>query len=231
MERLRRHFCHRVAWIVLSMSFLNYTSCASPPDDRLVTFSGFLEDYSGFRPASDESKAWTHRKTNLTLTPYTKIMVDSLVFWADPEADKDEVNAVDQWQLKLIFQKKMEEALKDRYLVVKEPGPEVIRLRSALTKVTETRPHSHLATPGPILPTANDVLLRATETLTSTRFLVGHATLEAEFLDSQSQERLIGYIETRESNKTYVNKNSHDLGPIVEILEYWTRQLGNQLTD
>ena len=50
-------------------------------------------------------------------------------------------------------------------------------------------------------------------------------------LDSLSQERLIGYIETKESDRTYVHKNSHDLGPIVEIVEYWTRQLGHQLTE
>ena len=136
------------------LGFRNYTSCASNPDDRLVTFSGFLEDYSGFRPASEESKAWTHRKANLTLAPYTKIMIDPLVFWADPEPDNDGVNAVDQWQLKLIFQEKMEQAFQDRYAIVHEAGPEVLRLRSALTKVMETRPHSHLATPGPILPTS-----------------------------------------------------------------------------
>ena len=158
-------------------------------------------------------------------------MIDPLVFWTDSESNNDGVNAVDQWQLKLIFQKKMEQALKDKFTVVQEAGPEVLRLRSALTKVMESRPHAHLATPGPILPQAGDILVQATETLTSTRFLVGHATLEAEFLDSQSQERLIGYIETKESNRTYVNKNPHDLGPIVEILEYWTKQLRHQLTE
>ncbi len=75
---------------------------------------------------------------------------------------------------------------------------------------------------------AGDLLMRSTETLFSTNILEGKATLEAELLDSQTGERLIGYVEKRESSKTY-SDNRHNLGPVVEIFDYWAKKLRQRL--
>ena len=215
MCRAGTTFSERICFLVAGFIVLCGVSCATNPEEKIMTFSGFLEDYSGFRrPAPDGSGAWTYRKPGSTLHPYTKVMIDPLVVWSGEDTKHEGVNDVDLWQLQLTFHDKMVRALKDGYTIVDKPGPQVLRLHAALTDINATRPHTHLRTPGPILPRASDLLMKATETLTSTRFLVGEASIEVEFLDSLSGERLVGYIEQRESSKTYVNKNPLYLGTV-----------------
>lgn len=204
-------------------------SCTSPPKEKVLNFSGFLGDYSGFRPSPDGSGSWTYQRPALDLTPYRTLMVDPLVVWNNPDPQKGGINPVDLWQLQLTFRDRIVKALGNGFPVVDHPGPHVLRLRAALTDVMGTRPHSNLNAPGPLLPLVNDLLVQSTETLTSTRFLIGQATLEAELLNSQTGERLIGYIENRESSGTYVSDNPHDLGPIVEIFDYWAQKLRHRL--
>ena len=229
MNREGTTFSGKVCLIVASFFVLFCVNCASNPEETIITFSGFLEDYSGFRPAPDGSGAWTYRKPGTTLHPYTKIMIDPLVIWSGQDSKNEGVNDVDLWQLQLTFRDKMMQALKDGYTIVDKPGPKVLRLHAAITNLQETRPHAHVHTPGPILPAAGDLLMLATETLTSTRFLVGDASIEAEILDSLSHERLVGYIEHRESSKTYANKNPYTLAPFAEIFSYWGKDLRQRL--
>ena len=222
-------FYGRARLIVVSFFVVFCVNCASNPEETIITFSGFLEDYSGFRPAPDGGGAWTYRKPGTNLKPYTKIMIDPLVIWSGPDSKKEGINDMDLWRLELTFRDKMVQALKVRYTIVNKPGPEVLRLHAALTNIQETRPHAHIHTPGPVLPAASDFFVLATETLTSTRFLVGDASIEAEILDSFSHERLFGYIEHRESSKTYANKNPYTLAPFAEIFSYWGEDLRQRL--
>lgn len=204
-------------------------SCTSAPKEQPLNFSGFLGNYSGFRPSSDESGSWTYEKPGLNLRPYQNVMVDPLVIWNNPDPKYGGINDVDAWQLRLTFRDRIVKALGNDYPVVDHPGPHVLRVRAALTDVAESKAHSNANSPGPLLPLAGDLLLRSTETLASTNFLVGNASLEAELLDSQSGERLVGYIEKRESSTTYVSDDRHNLGPIVEIFDYWAKKLRQRL--
>jgi len=139
------------------------------------------------------------------------------------------INDVDAWQLRLTFRDRIVKALGNDYPVVDHPGPHVLRVRAALTDVADEKAHSNANSPGPLLPLAGDLLLRSTETLVSTNILRGKASLEAELLDSQSGERLVGYIEKRESSTTYVSDDRHNLAPIVEIFDYWAKKLRQRL--
>jgi len=131
--------------------------------------------------------------------------------------------------LQLTFRDRIVKALGDEYLVVDRPGSHVLRVRAALTDVAGDKAHSNVNSPGPLLPLAGELLIRSTETLVSTNILRGKATLEAEVLDAQSGERLVGYIEKRESSTSYVSDDRHNLGPIVEIFDYWAQKLRQRL--
>ena len=53
-------------------------SCVSAPKEQPLNFSGFLQNYSGFRPSPDESGSWTYEKPGLNLSIYKYVMVDPL---------------------------------------------------------------------------------------------------------------------------------------------------------
>jgi len=204
-----------------------FQACATKPEP--VKFSGFLEHYSGFRPNSDESGAWSYRKPGLNLRGYNKIMLDQLVIWPSRNSSYEGIQPLTMWRLALGFQDQMSKALEGGYTIVTEPGPGVLRLRSALTKVQLQRPT--VSTPGPIIPLANDIVIQASEKVSGLNAVDGEATIEAELLDSQTHERLAAYIGSRGSSRTLLTQDKDSLGPILEIFQFWARKLRQRLDE
>ena len=226
----KKMICHfsQTMWVVLTFILLcGIQGCAS--ESTALTFSGFLGNYSGIRPAPDESGVWSYRKPGSNLRPYTKIMIDPLVIWPSPNSPYGGMNTATMWQLALAFHERMVYALQDGYTIVQEPGPGVLRLRAALTEVTLVRPA--LQSPGPLLPLVGDMILQSTEKISGLKSLSGQAAIEAELLDSQTHVRLVAYIENRKYEKIVITKNTHSLGPIRDIFDYWARKLRQRLDE
>lgn len=192
-----------------------------------LNFSGFLSNYTGLRPSPDESGAWSYRKPEANFKRYTKIILDPLVIWPSQNSAYGGIDALTAWKLALAFQERMSQALAGGYVIVKEPGPGVLRLRAALTEVILERPT--LASPGPLLPLANDILLQASEKISGMNALEGEAAIEAELLDVESQERLAAFVEKRMSSKILLTRDKDSLGPVLEIFDYWANKLRQRL--
>jgi hypothetical protein len=192
-----------------------------------LNFSGFLGNYTGLRPSPDESGAWSYRKPEANFKRYTKIILDPLVIWPSQNSAYGGIDALTAWKLALAFQERMSQALAGGYVIVKEPGPGVLRLRAALTEVILERPT--LASPGPLLPLANDILLQASEKISGMNALEGEAAIEAELLDAESQERLAAFVEKRMSSKILLTRDKDSLGPVLEIFDYWANKLRQRL--
>lgn len=204
-------------------------ACASLPQEQELQPSGFLNNYRGFRPAQDESGAWVSLKPDLDLKPYSKVMIDPLVIWYSPDTEYKGINTAEMWQLALAFHQRMVQALKDGYPVVNEPGPGVLRIRAAMTGVIMRRPT--MASPGPLLPLASDLVLMGSQKVTGIGTFAGQAAIEAELLDSETGERLIGYIERRQSSRVYVTESDVSFAPILELFDYWATKLRQRLDE
>jgi hypothetical protein len=194
-----------------------------------LDFSGFLGSYANLRPSPAESGAWSYRKPDVNFKEYTTIMLDPLVIWPSQHSEYGGLDALTVWKLALAFQESMSRALAGGYMIVKDPGPGVLRLRAALTEVMLERPA--LASPGPLLPLANDILIQASEKISGMNALEGEAAIEAEILDAQSQERLVAYVEKRMSSKILLTRDKDSLGPVLEIFDYWGNKLRQRLDE
>jgi hypothetical protein len=194
-----------------------------------LEFSGFLGHYTGLRPSPDASGAWSYRKPAVNFKGYTKIILDPLVIWPSQHSGYGGLDALTVWKLALGFQDRMSLALAGGYAIVNEPGPGVLRLRAALTDVMLE--HPKLASPGPLLPLANDILILASEKISGMNVLEGEAAIEAELLDAQSHERLAAYVEKRVSSKILLTQDKDSLGPVLEIFDYWARKLRQRLDE
>jgi hypothetical protein len=215
----------RVSFILFLV--LSLPGCAAKTAQ--LEFSGFLGNYTGLRPAPDDSGAWSYRKPDVNFKGYTKIILDPLVIWPNQHSAYGGLDALTAWQLALAFHDRMSQAMAGGYRIVPEPGPGVLRLRAALTEVMLQRPA--LASPGPLLPLANDIVLQASEKISGMNALEGEATIEAELLDAENHERLAAYVEKRVSSKVLLTHDKDSLGPVLEIFDYWAKKLRQRLDE
>jgi hypothetical protein len=207
-----------IYWLIFILCVvLSLDGCATKTAS--LDFSGFLGHYTGLRPSPDESGAWSYRKPDANFKRYTNIILDPLIIWPSQHSAYGGVDALTAWKLALAFQDRMSQALAGGYRIVKEPGPGVLRLRAALTDVMLE--HPKLASPGPLLPLANDILIQASEKISGMNAL----------LDAESQERLAAYVEKRVSSKVLLTQDKDSLGPILEIFDYWAKKFRQRLDE
>jgi len=116
----------------------------------LITNAGFAEDakYSGFlegyyqnlKPGPKDGVKLRWMKDGTSIAKYNKFMIDSVVFYF---ADDSEYKGIDPQEMKDLadaFNKQMVAAFKDKYPIVAEPGPDVARIRIAITGFKQSRP-------------------------------------------------------------------------------------------
>ena len=114
-------------------------SMAFAADD--FTRSGFLGNptvYDLLKPVEGGGARWL--KPGVDFKKYNRFMVDSVVFFL---ADKSDYKGIDPQEMKELcdeFNKALVAAFKDKLPIVAEPGPDVARVRFAITNVQPSRP-------------------------------------------------------------------------------------------
>lgn len=110
----------------------------------------------------------------------------------------------DREKLAAYFIKKLEEGLSENYTITDQPGPDVLLFRAAVTD---------------ILP--NKVYLNLHWSTTLIGAGIGGASLEAELVDSLSNERMASYIDARKGRKLNYTKGLTKWGHSKEVLGIW----------
>lgn len=122
--------------IVLVLT-LTLIACASEPMKQ----SGFLKDYQKNMATGPEDGAklrWL--ESGVDFGKYNKVMLDSVIFYL---ADDSEYKGIDPAEMKELADAcnlAIVNALKDKYPLVSEAGPDVLRLKVALTGIKQSYP-------------------------------------------------------------------------------------------
>lgn len=164
----------------LSFTFLIVLAgCAAkkPPSN-----SGFLEDYSRLRvdQNGDRSMQWWERK-DFNWNQYRKIMLDTVVLNYHPEAKDKEIDSEKVKQLTDYFRKAVEKKLTDEYPIVTTPGSDVLKIKTAITEIIPTSPAINYP--------AMAVVFFPID--------MGGAVIEAEFLDSETNEVMATMVDKK----------------------------------
>ena len=110
--------------------------CASGPK-----YSGFLGDYANnMQPGPEGGAKMIWLKPGVDFPKYNKIMIDPVTFYF---ADDSEYKGMDPEFMKEMsdkFHLALVDAMKDRYPIVAEPGPDTVRIRAAITGIKQSRP-------------------------------------------------------------------------------------------
>ena len=137
----------KVLALVMGIAFLSLAaSCASmsSPSKGAETAQetkGFLDGYyKDLQPGPKDGAKMRWLKPGVAFGKYNKIMLDSVVFFFAHDSEYKGINAHDMKELADGCNQQIVNVLKDTYPIVVEPGPDVVRLRFAITDLKQSRP-------------------------------------------------------------------------------------------
>jgi hypothetical protein len=204
-----------LAWILTFAGFADYVESGQ--------YSGFLEEY----PAFKEGKKGVDKvyvKEGIELKKYNKIMLDQVTFYLKDDAEHKGINPDEIKELTDAFGKAFVGALNDAYPLTDAPGPDVMRVRIAITDLEPSK--AGVGTVTTIIPVGLALSL-VKKGVTGEYTGIGSATMEAEFLDSVSNERIGAAIDKKPGGKMDVGK----LSPAKAAFEFWAKRLRAFLDD
>ena len=163
---------------------------------------GFLSDYSKISKTKNPDGSYEYKDTTVDYGKYNKLLVDRIKIFFKDDSD---YKGIDPDELKVLtdyFYEAIQKEVGDAYPLVKEPGPDVLRLRVAVTDLVPNKPEASVATL--VIPFAwvADAGTGVAKGETGSTVFTGEATIEMEALDSVSSQQLAAHIET-ETGKKY----------------------------
>jgi hypothetical protein len=130
--------------IFLIIGMMMVVGCAtteSAKTGQTAAPKGFLGDYyNNLTPGPEGGAKMRWLKPGVDFGKYNKVMLDSVTFFF---ADDSEYKGMDPQELKEIADagnRQMVDILKGSYPIVADPGPDVVRIRTAITDLKQSRP-------------------------------------------------------------------------------------------
>ena len=214
---MNKRVCCIMLVVLMSFSLIITIGCRSK-----VKQSGFLTDYPQFEKGPSGGADLVYFKEGVDFKSYDKIMMDQVVFYFSKDSKHKGMNADTLNKLSDAFHKAMVKALKDEYPFVSEPGPGVLRARFAITDVKSAIPV--LASITSVMPYGLALSI-VKKGVTGTHMNIGGASMEAEFLDAQTKDRLAVVIDERSGAKYKVQKGMTKWGYTEDVFNTWAKRL------
>jgi Protein of unknown function (DUF3313) len=192
--------------------------------------SGFLGDYSGMQAGLKDRANLYYEKTGVNWAQYTKIWIKPIELWnsGDPDSPMGRISADNQQTLIDLFNTSLNNALSTNFTMVDHGGPDVLIVHGAITDAKKSKPV--MGTVSAIyLPLK--VISLGKQTLAGTAIGVGSVTIEAEFLDGASNERLVAVVDSRSGTSAIRSKISPTWGDVSKSFDYWSARLDQRLTE
>ena len=124
--------------VAISCASTSYESKGAASGQK---YSGFLGDYANYlRPGSKGEAKMHWLKPGVNFGKYNKLMLESVTFFFAEDSPYKGVDPVAMKELADLFNEEIINALEGMYPIVAEPGPDVVRLRIAITNLEQGRP-------------------------------------------------------------------------------------------
>lgn len=188
-----------------------------------VEQSGFLKDYSQLKPGTDDQAALVYVKPGVNFKGYNKIMFERVAIAFAPSSKGREVDPTMLKELADYYQIALQNAFKDGYELVDQPGPDVLWVRVAISDVVASNPTAN--TMSSIIPIGIAVSAAAKATMDA-NLGTGEAATEMEVLDSTTKERLAAAVDRRQGGKMAFRGKWVDT---QQAFDYWAKRFRERL--
>lgn len=204
----------RISILLVGILFLAScaTTASTPPN------LSFLGEYGKkLKPVEGESR-WRWLKPGVDFAKYNKIMVDYMVFALAEDSEYKCFEGDEMKNLGDTASLAMVNAIKEKFPVVAEPGPDVIRVRTAIVNLKQSSPVvSGITTVIPVGLGISVIKKGTTGTWTG----AGATQAEVMFLDSMTNEVLAaGWDEYKAGFAERFTK----WGSVEEAFKYWAQR-------
>jgi hypothetical protein len=226
--------------VLLLFGLLSLVSgCASTGDaQKGPKYSGFLQDYSQLKPEAEGSSAekWVNPKADMK--KYKKFIIERITVMLKDDAqykgiDPDSMKAMTDYLHDAIVKE-----LGTDYPVVTDPGPDVMRLRIAVTDLVPTKTAVTVIVLLTPYATVGDLASgAASKGGAGSAPYLGHAGIEAEGIDSETLKPVFMYVEQR-FGKKYDPENPgsyfeayKEWGYVKQAFDYWAKKFRTRLDE
>jgi hypothetical protein len=207
-------------FVVIGLS-LALTGCASGPKQ-----SGFLGDYySNLGPGPKDGVKYRWLKPGVDFSKYNKLMIDSVVFYYAPDSEDKGIDGEQMKELTDAFNTELVNVLKDSYPIVAEPGPDVARIKIALTNVKKSKPV--ISVISSVVPAGIGISIIKKGAAGSWS---GSGATSAEFMALDSTSNNVVAVAEDEQTAGYFERFSK-LGSAKEAFKYWAERIKIFLDD
>jgi hypothetical protein len=163
-----------------------------------IRASGFLGNYSEFKPVPDQKYLWRYVRPGVDWKQYDKVYVVPMEVWLNPEAERPGIQPELFSKVDGLFKQiVLKEFTSHGYQLANKPGPDVLVFRGALTGVTPI--HQGLE-PSDVLPIKAMVNVGRYAAGAEPYYIV--LSGEIEMLDGKTGERVFAAVGARRSFQT-----------------------------
>jgi hypothetical protein len=221
-ERKRRRKVMMTAARIMTAAGVALALMANAAFAGDIPFSGFLGNatvYEQLKPgqAGQAKLRWMKEGTNSM--KFNRFMVDSVIFFV---ADKADYKGIDPQEMKELcdqFNKDLAAAFRDKWPIVAEPGPDVARLRIAITNIHPSKPGLSAVTS--VIPVGVGVSL-VKKGATGGWSGSGDTCIEVMFMDSMTEEVLAMVVDQQ---KAAFEQRFTKWGSAADAFKMWSEKI------
>ena len=220
----------RSAWVASAMAVLilmgALAGCTTTQQVSVQRsgVGGFLGDTSILTSGDKDQASLRYINPAAQWTRYNKVLLEPVSFWGD---DKTKISPADQQMLTNFLHQQLYDQLSQKYEMVSEPGPGVMRLQVALVDAEAATPV--LRTVSMVIPQA-----RALSTLkylaTGTYPFIGGAEAEAKMTDSQTGQLLGEWVDKRVGGGSIKTAAQWQWGDAENAMKEWATMAATKLS-
>ncbi len=201
--------------VMIGFTLMLCAGCASAPKE-----TGFLNGYyKDLQPGPKDGVKQRWLKPGVDFAKYNKFMVDSVIFYYADDSEDKGIDAEQMKELTDAFNQEIVNALQDKYPIVADPGPDVARLRIALTNVKKSKPViSAVTSVVPVGLAINLVKKGTTGAWTGS----GATSAEFEALDSMTNEVIAVAVDEQTAGFT---ERFSRLGSAKDAFKFWAERI------
>ena len=199
--------------------------CQTTRATRSVETHGFLGDYSQLREGEGDEAQLVYIDRTVSFGKYDSVIIDSVTFWQSGDAN---VSEEDQQMLTDAFYLSLDTKLKEHgFATVKRHGPNVLRLRAAITEAEGAATVANAITS--IIPQTR-MLSTLAGMATDTAVFVGQASIEVDLRDSATDRRVAAGVDRRVGTKA-IRAAFSEWKHVTEAFDYWAERIAKRLEE
>ena len=215
--------------IILALALLS--GCAGPASTRNESwptnapYSGFLADYSRLRPVPGQPGTLIYVDHSLNLRPYTKIIIDPVQVFLSENLEYRGVQPEVLLRMTDTLSSGFQKVMQNDYRVVNTAGPDVLRIRLAITNV---HPVELPLKPTDFVPIK--ALVHAGRAAVGQSPHLVELSAEVEVLDPIGRVVMRG-VSTRQGDRTLAQGDTISWADLTPILTAWANRFRESLNE